>query len=121
MSNIHEQDRPEATDYIEQSRKTVEGFIAYTKTLLSGESHTIDVEWEHQMNILYGNEELLRVTKNKEYKGIPGIKDELESAYESGGLPQLKITFIRKAVENTQVSKLGDASLNAFKRIIDSE
>jgi hypothetical protein len=119
MLSSHEQINPEANDSIEKSRKTVESFIETTKTLFANENRHMDIEWEHQMNVLYGNEELLRVTKNEAYKGIPGIKEDLRVAYENGGLSELKATFIVKAVKNTNVSKMGDAAIIAFKKLID--
>jgi hypothetical protein len=119
MSRSHEQLHPEITHSKEQSERKVESFMRYTKTVLLQENHDLDVEWEYQMNRLFGNEELLQVTKDLSYKGIPGIREYLRSAYENGGLPELKAAFFTKAIEHTNVKNMGDATQTAFKKIID--
>lgn len=110
---------PEHINPAEQTRIVVDSFMDFTKIALGDESHVLDVEWEHQMNRLYGNEELARVTKNATYRGVPGIKESLKLAFERGGLPGLKFVFMQQAIEHTDVASMGEAALTAFKKIID--
>lgn len=115
----HEPLQAEASRPVERPGEVIARFINFTKHVLADESEDIDIEWEHQMNMLFGSEELERVTRNRKYRGIPGIKNDLTSAYENGGFPQLKATFIVRAIEHTKVAELGDACINAFKGVID--
>ncbi len=111
--------QPEVKDSAEKPTEVVERFINFTKNVFADGSRDIDIEWEHEMNTLYGNEELERTTKNQKYRGVAGIKDDLLEAYVSGGLIQLKATFMVRASEHTRVSELGDLTINAFIGVID--
>lgn len=119
MAGSHEQLHSQIPDSVEEARHTVNDFMQFTKTVLSEESHALDVEWEYQMHRLYGDQDLLRITKNEQYKGVAGIESDLREAYENGGLANLKAVFIVKVVEHTNVASMGDAMQIAFAKIID--
>lgn len=119
MSRSKEHRQPVEPNPIEQSRKAVSGFIASVKTVLD-DNHALGVEWEHKMNMLYGNEELLRITKNEDYKGIPGVYDELQAAHQQGGLMLLRARFLMHLVEHTDIQEgMGEATQTAVGRIMD--
>ena len=108
----------EAQASVEQPAMVVGRFINFTQSVLA-DSHDVDVEWEHEMHLLFGNEELESLHNDRRFRGVLGIKDDLIAAYENGGLPQLKATFIVRAIEHTKVANLGEACIIAFKGVID--
>ena len=100
----------------ETPAQTVERFIGFTKTIFSKDSHDLDVLWEYEMNKLYGNEELLRVTKNVAYMGVKDVKESLVEAVSRGGLPLLRARFLVLAIENTQVGNMQEPLVTAFDK-----
>jgi len=115
----YEQDRLDINGFIEPSKRTIESFIDFTKKILKGENRNrdFDIEWEDQMNILYGNEELLRITKDERYRGVPGIRESLTAAYIKGGLSELKQVFLHQTLEHTTAANMGEIAQIAFEKI----
>lgn len=102
----------------ETPEQTVERFIGFTKKVLSDSSPDVDMFWEVEMLKLYGSEELVRVTKDKAYMGVKGVKEDLGTAFSAGGLASLKVRFLVTALENTQIGKLTEPFVTAFERIM---
>jgi hypothetical protein len=107
----------------ETAEETMQRFIGFTKRPFE---HPFDerftrmaTDWEYQMDTLYGNEELARVNKDEKLRGVKGIHEKLEHALVQGGIPALKIEFLKQTLAHTGVPKMGDAALPAIKRIIN--
>ncbi len=111
--------RPEFTSPSEQPRVVVDEFIDFTKRIFSTQDHAVDVEWEHQMNMFWGNPELEQVTKNPLYRGVPGAKDNLISAYEQAGILGIKGAFIQQLVEHQKdILRMGDVISFALEKVV---
>jgi hypothetical protein len=121
MSNAERPNLENNQPIEEESTQTLDRFIKVAKRALSEEGHALDVEWEHQMNMLFGDEELMQVTKNKAYKGVPRVKEDLQFAYDSGGLILLRAVFLQKVVEHTDAHKMGTPVSKAVEKILKFE
>jgi len=121
MSTSSEHIHPEITDSAEKPKETVERFMRFTETVLLREYNDSGVRWEDEMYKFYGNEERMRVAKSEAYKdGVPGIKEYLESAYETGGILGLEIAFFDEALPYTRAAKIADDIIRtAFIKILD--
>lgn len=106
---------------VETPVQTVDRFIAYVTRALSDGPHAADVEWEHQMNMLFGNEELARVTNNSAYNGVPRVKEDLLFAFEHGKFDLLKAVYLSKVIEHTTVNTLGSAVATAVAKVLKFE
>ena len=107
----------------ETAEQTIQRFIGFTKHPFENEIadrfSRIATDWEYYMDTLYGNEELMRVNKDENLRGVKGIEEKLEQALVQGGLSSLKIEFLKQALGHTKVSRMGENALPAIKRIIN--
>lgn len=111
----------EANNNTETSSELVGRFIDFTKLAMSDQEHALDVEWEHQMNMLYGDEDLARITKNPAYMGVPRVKEEFLMVYEHAGLDRLKALFFARVLEHTKVNEMGSAVFTGVEKILKFE
>jgi hypothetical protein len=120
----------ESIDPAEQARITVERFINFTKKVLSKESQSIDVEWEHQMNMLYGDPELAQLTKYTPYEGVKipyedndgnikemKVQQALEEAYQVARILGVMSAFEDLASIYTDIDKMGAIKDTAISKI----
>jgi len=121
MSRHPEHTSQGASSHIERPGETVKRFIQFTMNPLPDVTRSGDILWESVTGRLYGDEELLRVAKDKTYKRVEGIESDFEAALARGGLPALKAEFFAKALENTEISKLRGDVVLIFERIIAFE
>lgn len=109
---------PDVSNNIEEPKETVGRFIQLTRDPFPEVSRSGDIFWESVTGRLYGDEELLRVTKDERYKGIKGIESDLEAALKRGGLSALKAEFFAKALEHTELGTLRGAVVLILEKII---
>ena len=74
---------------------TLERFIEFSRNPLQesewqdysqeGDFDALKHRWIDFTDMLYGNEELRRITKNDKYKGVEGIKETLEDSLRESG------------------------------------
>jgi len=120
----------ESIDPAEQAKFTVERFINFTKKVLSKESQSLDIEWEHQMNMLYGDPELAQLTKYMPYEGVKipyededgninemKVQQALEEAYLDAGILGVMSAFEDLASIYTNVDKMGAIKDIAISKI----
>jgi hypothetical protein len=107
----------------ETAEQTIQRFISFTKrpfeTEIASRFDSVATEWEYHMNTLYGHEELMRVNKDENLRGVRYIEEKLEHALVQGGISALKIEFLKQALSHTKVEKMGENALPAIKRIIN--
>lgn len=114
------QDRPQPTEE-EQTRIAVDSFVTRTHSLFGEHDTGVYVQWKDQMDRFYGHEELVQVTKDEGYRGIPGIREKLEAAYRTGGMLRLEVAFMEQALMHTKLKHMERLSRIAFQRILDHE
>ena len=112
---------PSVSKEVEGPKETINRFIEFTKKPLFAGEVTLDedLEWDLVTDRLYGNEELLRITKNeRHYMGVKGLQDRFEAAFQRGGLPALKGEFFAQALQHTEITILEGDIASVFERII---
>ncbi len=111
---------PNVSREVEKPKETVRRFIEFTKNPFAGEVNLDDeLEWDLVTDRLYGNEELLRITKNeRHYGGVKGLQDSFETAFQRGGLPALKGEFFAQVLRHTEITILEGDIASVFERII---
>lgn len=107
----------------ETAEETIQRFISFTKHPFENQTVTmfdkIATEWEYHMNTLYGHEELMRVNKDENLRGVKDIQQKLEHALVQGGMSALKIEFLKQILTHTKISRMRENALPAIKRIIN--
>jgi hypothetical protein len=116
-------ERRKQTENKETAEQTIQRFISFTKHPfeegVADSFNKLATDWEYYMNTLYGNEELMRINKDENLKGVRDIEQKLQHALVQGGLSELKIEFLKQTLSHTKVSKMGEQALPAIKRIIN--
>ena len=98
---------PERSNPIEQPAELVSRFIDFTRNLFEEGEHPFSYSlWETEMDRLWGNEELIIVTRDESFKGAPQVREAMVLALEEGGLNRMKGEFLAQALEHTQIANI---------------
>lgn len=116
-------ERRNHTEKKETAEQTIQRFISFTKRpfeeAIADRYNKVAIDWEYHMDTLYGDEEMMRINKDENLKGVRDIEQKLEHALVQGGLSALKIEFLKQTLAHTKISRMGEQALPAIKRIIN--
>ncbi|MEN9582487.1 MAG: hypothetical protein RL641_441 [Candidatus Parcubacteria bacterium] len=102
---------------IESPELVTERFTKFVKEDLAN-GMAGGVMWRTEMSALFGDEEMLRDTKDEIFRGDPELGQKLADAYRNGGMTKMKACFIEKLYQATDAKNLGGVNV-AIEQIID--
>lgn len=119
MTQPHEKAPIDVGVKTEQPKEIVGRFVEFSRHPFEAGEFMVDSFWTGEVDSLYGVEELARITGDASYRGVEGIRDELETALREGGLDLLKATFFVRLHEHTGIANTrGYPKIEAIRRII---